>query len=325
VAQREVHGVPQVGLTLIELLLALLLGAVLSLGVTQLFVRGKISYLQDEEMARLQENGRYALRYLTREMNMAGYLANVLWAGNVASAPGGTACFDHLIDTRRPIEFYNDVTENGPRETGLSTLPDDCLAHGSYAAGTDMLLVRRTLDSPSVRRGNVIAPMDPNTIYLRSETYPALVSLVKGGGRVLPAADIWEYFPQLLFLRNYSIERKDGVPALCRVRLAPRGNRLARTECLVEGIEDMQFEFGIDDDGDQQADRFESAPSPQDMHSAMVAHIFLLVRSIRPIHGYSNDKHYSLGSKLLAPANDGFYRLVVQTSVMLRNSPAYKP
>ncbi len=316
---------PQVGLTLIELLLALLLGAVLSLGVTQLFLRSKISFLQDEEMARLQENGRYALRYLAREMNMAGYLANVLWAGNVATAPSGTACFDHLIDTRRPIEFYNNITENGPRETGPNMLPDDCLSHGIYAAGTDMLLVRRSLDSPSVSSGTVLAPRDPNTIFLRSETYPALLSLVKGGGRVLPAADIWEYFPQLLFLRNYSIERTDGVPALCRARLAPRGNRLARTECLVEGIEDMQFEFGIDDDGDRQADRFEPAPSPRDMRSAMVAHIFLLVRSIHPIHGYSNDKPYRLGSKLSAPANDGFYRLVVQTSVVLRNSPAYKP
>ena len=66
------------GLSLVELLLALALGVVLSFGAMNLLLYSKRSFFEAQELARLQENGRHALRYLSHELTMAGYLATRL-------------------------------------------------------------------------------------------------------------------------------------------------------------------------------------------------------------------------------------------------------
>ena len=94
--------------------------------------------------------------------------------------------------------------------------------------------------------------------------------------------------------------------------------------CLVEGVENLQIEFGVDDDGDLEVDRFVDSPSSGNMDSVLAARIYLLMRSVNEVAGYTNDRSYTLGSTPVAAANDGFYRRVFQTTVMLRNSKVYK-
>lgn len=312
------------GLSLVELMLALGIGVVLSFGVVQLFLRSGISHLQDQELARLQENGRYALRYLSRELNMAGYFANVLWGERIGQGTHGTDCFDHLLDTRLPLEHYNDLSRRGAPADTAAALPADCLGGRAYVQGSDMLLLRRTLDYPAVLRGAAVAAHDPNALYLRVEGGGARATLQRGAARPGPAVDLWEYVPQILFLRDYARHRGDGIPTLCRLRPGADANRLSPLQCLVEGIEDLQLEFGIDEDGDLRADRFDPQPMPRALSAAVAARVFILVRSVRPVPGYSNRQSYRLGHKLVPAAGDGHYRRVVQTTVLLRNSGAYK-
>jgi len=275
-------------------------------------------------MARLQENGRYALHYLAREMSMAGFFANVLWGERIQPGAAGTDCFDHFLDTRTSFEHYNDISARGePANSGFA-LPADCLGGTAYVAGSDMLLVRRTLGSPAVLQGVGVAGRDTRAIYLRVDLENYLATLEPGGGNPGPGVDIWEYAPQLLFLRNYSLNKNDGIPVLCRLRLSPGSNRLAPMQCLVEGIEDLQVEFGIDEDGDQRADRYASAPTAPELTAAVAARIWVLVRSVHAVHGYRNGHSYRLGDKLVPAAGDGHYRRVVQTTVLLRNSSVYR-
>ncbi len=63
----------QQGLTLIELMVAMVLSLVLMLGAMQLFVGSKQTYQLSEGLARVQENGRFALDLLAREVRQAGY------------------------------------------------------------------------------------------------------------------------------------------------------------------------------------------------------------------------------------------------------------
>jgi type IV pilus assembly protein PilW len=94
---------------------------------------------------------------------------------------------------------------------------------------------------------------------------------------------------------------------------------------LVEGIEDMQIEFGIDtNDVDLAANYFESEPDETEIPNVVSARIFLLVRSLRPITGYENTKTYQLGNKAVPAFNDGFYRRVYSTSVPIRNAEKLK-
>ena len=57
--------------TIVELLIALALGLTLSGAITKIYLQNNASLQQDEQIARLQENARYALKMLTREIGMA--------------------------------------------------------------------------------------------------------------------------------------------------------------------------------------------------------------------------------------------------------------
>jgi len=63
----------QRGLTLIEILVALTLSAFLIAGVIQLFIGSKQTYRGHDALSRIQENGRFALDAMSRDIRMAGY------------------------------------------------------------------------------------------------------------------------------------------------------------------------------------------------------------------------------------------------------------
>src|SRR5438309_2309292 len=67
------------GLTLVELLLAMTIGAVMIFGATQVYVDSRKAYAVNETTERLQENARYALSVLEPDIRMSGYwgLTNV--------------------------------------------------------------------------------------------------------------------------------------------------------------------------------------------------------------------------------------------------------
>ena len=61
------------GFTLVELMIALTLGLLIVAGVTSLFIGMRASYSFQDGLSRVQENGRFAVQTLTRELRMAGY------------------------------------------------------------------------------------------------------------------------------------------------------------------------------------------------------------------------------------------------------------
>jgi type IV pilus assembly protein PilW len=64
----------QTGLSLIELLIAMVLGLSLATGVVQIYVGTSTTERDQDARLRIQENGRFALNFLGNETRMAGYL-----------------------------------------------------------------------------------------------------------------------------------------------------------------------------------------------------------------------------------------------------------
>ena len=84
----------QQGLTLVELMIALILGLVVIAGVIQIFMSGSASYKVQEGLGRTQENARFAEFFLSRVLRQAGRP----W---VFGAPNGSpGPFFQPIDTR---------------------------------------------------------------------------------------------------------------------------------------------------------------------------------------------------------------------------------
>ena len=319
---RQARRLPE-GLSLIELLVSIAIGVVLAFAAVNLFLQSKLAYLQDQELARLQENGRYALRYLSHELSMAGFLATELPGRRVGALESGSPCFDYLMNTATPVEHLDNVTVNGASAGTAPGLPPDCLVAGKHQAGSDLVLVRRTADTPSIVAGEQRGATDPDNIYLQIPMDTGLPGLQRGGGTA-PGASLWEYLPQVLFLRRYSMAPSDRVPALCRKRPGRSSNRMAPTECLVEGVENMQIEFGIDETGDRRPDRFDPRPAPGAMGAAVAARIYLLLRSVHPVVGHLDNRFYQLGSTRVPAANDRHVRRVMQTTVLLRNVGVFR-
>jgi type IV pilus assembly protein PilW len=63
----------QTGLSLIEIMIALLIGAFLIGGVLQIFIGSKQTYRMQENLSRLQENGRFAMDFIGRDVRMTSY------------------------------------------------------------------------------------------------------------------------------------------------------------------------------------------------------------------------------------------------------------
>lgn len=61
------------GLSLIELMVALTIGTLLMLGLVEVFTASRTAYQLATAVGRAQENGRFALDFLTRDIRMAGH------------------------------------------------------------------------------------------------------------------------------------------------------------------------------------------------------------------------------------------------------------
>lgn len=114
----------------------------------------------------------------------------------------------------------------------------------------------------------------------------------------------------------------DGIPTLKMVELTPATAvcaTTATTACgsmavvsIAEGIENLQFEYGIDNDGDGVANFYSAAPAEADWKNALAVKIFLLARNTEVTADYTDTKTYSLASDgtMLAAFNDHYKRHV---------------
>ena len=309
--------IQQRGFSILELLIALGLGLMLISSVVIVFVQNHRSAVQDEEIARVLENGRYLVRILSREMAMSGYWGKFVDVGittNHASVVIDQDCGDGInpwameLDA---IQFLNNVT------TVTTAATFECLPSANIVVGSDIIAIKRVADSETAD-----ASLQTNQIYMRTNAVAATMFL--GGAVGTPPAMTgtvvnWSYRPQVYFLRNYSFNPADGIPSLCRGFLDNSSPPDMITECLIEGVENLQIEFGVDDDDDFIADYYTGSPTPAELFDSVSCRIHVLLRSLKPIPNYINDKTYKMGSVNIAAANDGFFRRVFSTTVLLRN------
>lgn len=61
------------GVTLVELMIAIVISSIVALGIGSVYTSSKRSYKLQEEFSRLQENGRFAMNYVARFIRSAGY------------------------------------------------------------------------------------------------------------------------------------------------------------------------------------------------------------------------------------------------------------
>ena len=81
------------GLSLVELMVAIVISSVLLLGISSVYLSSRRSNTVQDALARLQENGRFAISSMTKDIRMAGYqgCTNIeyLTPSNIVAGSGG--------------------------------------------------------------------------------------------------------------------------------------------------------------------------------------------------------------------------------------------
>lgn len=85
------------GVTLVELMIALVISSILLIGVVTIYGSSKRTYMVGEEFAYLQENGRMAMKFIVEDVRMAGFMGCVV---NDSSVDANT--FQCYLNTADP-------------------------------------------------------------------------------------------------------------------------------------------------------------------------------------------------------------------------------
>lgn len=148
---KRLIGSRQRGISLIEIMVALLISLVLLAGFVQIFVSSKKTYQVQSNVGRLQENGRFALDVLTRNLRQAGYSdfsSDVHKSSDFVGAPSSAA--DTLCILSGHTRFICGTNGSGTESDWVQVSFDaskDCLGNALPSAAEGVAVNRFTIDS----------------------------------------------------------------------------------------------------------------------------------------------------------------------------------
>lgn len=321
------------GFSLVDIMISLFLGTILSWTTVEIYLASVRSYLVKTELANIQNNGRFALAVLRRELMQVGFLGGTSSLAKLRPKAVSRDCVDSgewALDVALPMDFVNDfdITGAGAFHTAGGRVLN-CLTAVDVALGTDILSVKRTSGDYTVRNGgyaNAVSARDKQW-YLRLRNDDATAQWVYHSAGGFAAADLgsnsgidyWQYHAGIYYIRRYSETASDQIPSLCVERLGGGSSvGVMATQCLAEGVEDMQFEFGIDSDSDGVANYFREVTSATELSNVVAIRVFLLLRSLTEVSAHTGARTYFLGSKQVS-SGDAYVRRVMSTTVRTTN------
>lgn len=340
----------QLGLSLIELMIGLVLSSLLLLGVLQIFDSNRNTMQMQTAFARLQESGRFAMDLLTKEVRMADY-----WG----CAPDKDSIRNHLdpddtdYSTSSAKDLYDQIGTDGVG--GIDNASGLTLGAVAVIDGTDTLTLRGADDAcggtgrmvPSQTAASLhVSPqcdVTPGDIVLlancQSGELMTITDVQAGGGgnsgkqtvvhNTGKDADDWvsnatkalqrEYGADARILkpykRTYFIANSDatGEPSLHVVDTG--GNAVE----IVPGVEDMQVLYGRDVDDDDVVDTWSSSAglTAAQMEQAIVIKLQLVAASDNRIGAKDLDVTDLDGET--STYEDGKLRKVYLTTAKIRN------
>ncbi|HUP92035.1 MAG TPA: PilW family protein [Solimonas sp.] len=300
------------GFSLIELMIAMVLGLLLVAAAGSVFSSSARSYRQDERLAQLQDELHFTLAAIAQEVELAGFWAETLNPASIAldASLGEPGC----SPAQSPLWAYADRrtairgVDNASAAAAAAAFP--CIDPGEFSARSDIVAIKRVAGKPA-------APGAQGAL-LRATPAAGLLLAGRVPRTPGPTERYWEYRPSIFYIRKHAVSAGDGIPTLCRKVLEGAVPRFA-SDCFATGIEDLQLEYGLDLDGDGATERFSSAPAPAEFGRVTQVRISVLGRAERPLAGYTNTKTYRLGNAIPRTPADGYFRRVASTTVAVRN------
>ena len=329
------------GFSLIEMMLAMVIGLIIMAGVMQVFITSRDTQRVSEDQIEVLSNARFvleAIAYDLRHTNMWGRhnngplimcqkasgLSLRCPAGMEMPPATGDCEVDNYINVLRPLFAADD--SNPYAATCVSQ---------SYKAGTDVL----TLGYADTNRIATSA-LATGVAYLRTSLTGGAFFVGKGPN-VLPDIALipgWDddrkssnhaVVSRAYYASDYAYAPGDGIPSLRRSDLT--AGPAVSSELLVPGVEDFQLEFGVDigsngvpgSDRDGQVDAYVKASNVGNWSLDVVTvRIWMLMRVAHRNEDdlYAGAETFNLGGKVVVTPDDGHLRSLVSSVVKMRNT-----
>jgi type IV pilus assembly protein PilW len=244
------------GLSLIELMIAMTLGLVTIAAVGWIYLGTTKTYRTQDSLARLQEGARFAFEIIGNDLRMTGttgcsykHATNVVTSYNTKWQ---TNLFDQAL-----IAEDQDPAGDFKLSDGLRVLHADISREYLVTnhVGTDITVNNGT----GLSNGSVLVATDCNhTSVFNANVASNTIShnsagnstnkLGNGGTDYIYSPTAGARIYRLSANTYYVDENAAGEPALFRERLQSNGTVVA--EELIEGVEDLQVAFTVDNNGD---------------------------------------------------------------------------
>ena len=329
------------GFTLVELMVALAIASVLLLALAAMFIGTSQSRNELDKSSRQIEGGRYAMQVLSDEIRHAG------WYGALATAPtlpgSVTTLPDPCSNTLATVQNSVGLPLQG--YAGGASSPLTCInAAAGYKANTAVIVVRRADTSIAATAatspyyniqtsgcaGDAIAYVFDSYastgFTLHSNSSPGCLPLVSA-----PTAKIAPVYIRIFYISTCSqsdctAAGADTVPTLKRIDLTVAGTTTPVS--IIDGIENMQFDYGVDTAGsDGTPDSYVATPATTAVSTwsnVMAVRVNLIARNIDTTTSYSDTKTYSLGlaGTFTPSGSETAYRRHAYSALVRLNNPS---
>jgi type IV pilus assembly protein PilW len=180
-------------------------------------------------------------------------------------------------------------------EEGTAGISVASLGKGHY------LQVSNCSDAPA--EISYVLAKDPTKFTLHTVKPVGTPPSCINGGR----APVRQYIVRIYYVATCNIcSPSDNIPTLKMVELTPAATVCSvtgtvdcgtmETRSIAEGIENIQFEYGVDTTSDGTPESYATAPAVADWQNVMAVKIFLLARNTETSPGHIDTKRYSLAS-----------------------------
>ena len=302
------HLQRQRGLSLVELMVALVIGMVLIGGAVFVYAQSRSAFGVNENVARLQETARYAMSVIEPDVRMSSFwglmndpelIIDRATQAQAASAIAASTCGNNFV-----VDLYTTV-EGSDGSYNLA-----CAAFGTAQVNADTLTVRRASATTAAAQGGTVQVWSTRTLG-------RLFSDGIAPGPLAPNGQINNLIVDTYYVSQDS-DTIAGLPSLRRQALV--GTDFQDQE-IVTGVEDLQVQLGIDPNGIAgEATRYVDPDAALPVGSQVVSvRLWILVRSDNPEVGFTDGRTYTYGNRVYTP-NDGFRRVLFTRTIQVRNS-----
>ena len=328
------------GFSLVELMVAMALSLLLLGGVIAIFMSTRASYESTDKLSRIQENGRFALDEIARDVHSAGYVGCARAPKDVSTSLNPGWLWNFLEGPIRGFQFTSAATWTPGLDTTIVPSPADgsdvlvlriperdatpLRVTVDMASGTDALTVPNTVTA-GLNTGDIaMAYSCLGQAYFEVTGFSAgVISHGTGsaGGPGNATADI-----SIPFKVNSEVIPVQTVIYYVRQSVAGAGTTSlwrrvgnAAPEELVEGVQQMQLQFGVDTNGDAVVDNYVDASAVTDWGQVYSVTVAMLVRSLEQYDTDTDQRTYQLLNVTVPAASDRHMREVFTTTANIRN------